>query len=388
MGTAAAVERFDLAGRLGKFERTPSNGLRIPGWISRTGVQTYTDAEGRVVREHRPAGEVFDEASYRSFEGAPVTVGHPEELVSPASWRGTAVGTVRNVRPDGDRLAADLVVEDAETIAAIEAGELVETSAGYVAAIESVGGSADGEPFDAVQRQIRGNHVALGPSGWGRAGPSVRLRVDAAHQVIENAPERVQRSDSMSATTKRMVKVDGYEFEAGSESHLSAVERERGKLTQELSDAVKRADAAEAKAAKLGTELEAAKADAKNVDIGALVDARLALIDQARKVLGDGYEHQGKTDREVMVDALGKAGTKVAEDASDDFVRGAFTAAVGQASKDAAGEAEEEPPPSEEPDGDEETMDARGFKRAKPRKDGAAKSYRLPSLADKCRPQA
>lgn len=387
MGTAAAsVERFDLSGRLGQFARTPSGGLKIPGWISRTGVQTYTDAEGRVVRELRPAAEVFDETSYRSFENAPVTVGHPEELVSPGSWKGLAVGMVRNVRPDGDRLAADLVVEDAETIAAIEAGELVETSAGYVAGIEGIGGSADGEPYDAVQRQIRGNHVALGPSGWGRAGPSVRLRVDAAHQVIESAPTApTERNDSMSQ--KRTVKVDGYEFEAGSESHLAAVERERGKLTAELDAATKRADAAETKAKDLGAELEKAKADAKNVDIGALVDARLALIDQARKLLGDGYEHQGKTDREVMVDALAKAGTKIAEDASEDFVRGAFAAAAGAATKDAGDMPDDEDaPPADEPDGDETSMDSRGFTRT-PRKD-VSKPYRVPSLADKCRPQA
>lgn len=379
------VERYDLAGKLGKFARTPSGGLTIPAWISRTGVQAYENANGQVVREFRPPTEVFDEASYRSFEGAPVTVDHPKDLVNPMTWRAHAVGTVRNVRPDGDRLAADLVIEDGETIAAIESGELVETSAGYHAAVAPVAGMHDGETYEATQQAIRGNHVALGPEGWGRAGPSVRLRVDAAHQITD-APERVLRSDSM--TAKRMVKIDGYEFEAGSEQHLSAVERERGKLTQELADAVKRADAADVKAASLAAELANVRADAKNVDVGALVDARIALLDKARKILGDGYEHAGKTDREIMVDALGKAGTKIAEDADDAFIAGAFSVATNAAK----GDMDEEEPDGDEPppEDDEETDgrgDSRGFTATRPRGDGGAKPapYRMPSLADKWR---
>ena len=56
----------------------------------------------------------------------------------------------------------------------------------------------DGTPYDRVQRNIRYNHVALGPRGWGRMGPRVRLRVDGAAylvdatQLTEDTEEQVQ----------------------------------------------------------------------------------------------------------------------------------------------------------------------------------------------------
>lgn len=190
----------------------------------------------------------------------------------------------------------------------------------------------------------------------------------------------------MSVQTVRKVKVDGYEFDAGSDSHIAAVERERGKLTAELDTATKRADAAEARAKVAEAALEQAKADAKNVDIDAMVDARLTLVDQARKILGDGYEHKGKSDREIMADALAKAGTKVAEDASDDFVAGAFSAAAS-----AAGRSDAEPEEGDEDDDEDEEAPPRGdsrdvrITRVRVDEKPAAKPYRMPSLGDKWR---
>ncbi len=347
--TATSAIRFDLSGRLGKFTRTPSGGLQIPAYISRVGVQTYQDAEGRVVREFRPPSEVFDEASYRSFEGAPVTRLHPPELVNPTTWRTHVIGNVRNVRPDGNRVAADLVIEDAKAIEEIEAGELVETSAGYEAAVAPLGGVYEGESYDATQQSIRGNHVALGPAGWGRAGPSVRLRVDAAHEVI-GAPERAPRSDLMS--TSRMVKVDGIPYEAGSESHIHAVERLIGQLEVKAAEATKRADSAEGDLEKLRKEHDELKqrADAaeSTEELDARINSRLALVDKARKVLGDAYKWAGKSDRQIMVDALKKSGHSVADDATDSWVQGAFSVSLKDAKSakkpaaDAMGEGDDE----------------------------------------------
>lgn len=355
----ARVERYDLAGRLSRFERTPSGGLRIPAYISRTGVQVYRDASGQVVREYRPPAEVLAEASWRSFEGAPVTRLHPEELVNPLTWREHVIGIVRNVRPDGDRVAADLMIEDATAIAEIEAGDLIETSAGYTAEVTDGAGEADGEAYDATQSTIRGNHVALGPADWGRAGPSVRLRIDAAHQVIETRPPRTARQDSM--TTKRMVKIDGYEFEAGSESHLQAVDRLVSKLENERNEAKKRADAAEGKLSVVEKELETAKKRADELgsqeEMDSRVAKRLSLIDQARGLLGAKYKWAGKSDRQIMSDALKKAGHAVSDDASADFVAGAFAHAVAAAKS--AKDAKREKDADEEPDEDE-LLDAEG----------------------------
>lgn len=176
-GGAVRVERFDAV-RLDRFERTPSGGLRIPAYLARIGIQEYRDAEGNVVRELRPPDEVFDAASVGSFADAPVTDLHPPGAVDAYNWREVAVGTVTSPRVDLDRIVAELVVLDADLIRKIEAGERVEVSAGYSCDLEWTPGAYDGEPYDAVQRNIRINHVALGPAGWGRAGPTVSLQLN------------------------------------------------------------------------------------------------------------------------------------------------------------------------------------------------------------------
>ncbi len=373
MNAAIRVERFDLAGRLAKFERTQSGGLKIPAFISRTGVQAYCDASGNTVREYRPAAEVLAEASYRSFEGVPVTRLHPPELVTAATWREHTIGTVRDVRPDGNRVAAELVIEDALAIAEIEAGDLIEISAGYTAEVAQLSGVHEGEPYDRVQQTIRGNHVALGPEGWGRAGPSVRLRLDAAHQVID-APARVERNDNMT-TTKRMVRVDGIEYEVGTESHLQAIDRliankdaelvalrtkldgELARVQREHEETKGRLDAAADSAKRLTDELEAEKkrADAASSqeEIDSRVAARVGLLDQARVLLGDGYKWAGKSDRQIMVDALKKSGVSVADDATDGWIAGRFAGAFDSAKaarKAGATDDEEREEPDEKDD--------------------------------------
>lgn len=380
--SALRCERFDLSGRLGRFERTPSGGLRIPAYISRTGVQTYRDGEGREVREYRPAGEVLAEASYRSFDGAPVTREHPPELVTPATWKDHAIGSVRNVRPDGDRVSAEIVIEDAATIAAIEAGELVEVSAGYTAELDASPGVYDGQPFDVVQRTIRGNHVGLGPEGWGRAGPSVRLRIDAAREIIPATPT-VGPGPTSQRTDQNM-----------SDQNTATREREIGRLTTERDAAVSRADAAEARVAELEAEATVIRtrldAATSQDEIDGHVSRRLGLLDQARTILGSSYKWAGKSDAQIMRDAVRKAGHKIGDDASADRVAGAFETVLalsksskGSKSTDAAEEESEE---TEE----EETEDARGdggsfTVTTVKRGDGAPPKRAIPSVADKWR---
>lgn len=327
------VARIDVGG-LDKFERTPSGGLRVPGFLTRVGVLTYRTQDGRTVRELRPREEVFDAASLATLDDAPVTDLHPPSLVDPASWKQHAVGHVRAPRADGDKVAGDLLVLDAEAIRRIEAGERVEVSCGYTCELEMASGTYEGEPYDAIQRGIRYNHAGLGPRGWGRAGPEVALRLDAAHEVIAET-----RLDAAREKVMRKVKVDGIEFDAGSESHLQAIDKLLERKDGELAKLTAERDEAKGRAASLEQRADAAEKAAKETqakldkaishdEVQKRVEARVALLDRARRVMGAEYDGKGKSDREVMADALGKAGGTVAEDASDDYVRGMFDAAT------------------------------------------------------------
>lgn len=169
--------RVDYAGPLRDPCVLTDGSIRVPSNITRTGVLTYKFTDGTSRRELRPAEEVFASDSLATWPGLAITVDHPPSPVTPENWSALSVGHVGDkVSPDGDHLAADVVIKSGAAIARVAAGELVEVSCGYYVEIDPTPGvTADGEEYDVIQRNIRGNHVAIGPKGWGRAGDSVRL---------------------------------------------------------------------------------------------------------------------------------------------------------------------------------------------------------------------
>lgn len=178
------VYRVDF-GTVRDVERTPAGGLRVNAAITRAGVLTYKDVNGKEWRELRPPEEVFAVDSLKSFRDAPVTDGHPSALVTPDTFREHARGHVADMpTQENDLVTAPLVIDDADAVRAVEAGERKDVSAGYTCDLDPTPGSFNGERYDRVQRNIRGNHVAILPPGAGRAGERVSLRMDGAAQQI------------------------------------------------------------------------------------------------------------------------------------------------------------------------------------------------------------
>lgn len=154
-------------GEILDIARTPT-GIKVGARLARTGVYDYGTH-----REYRSPEEVFARSAMASFEGAPLTVGHPPEGVRAVDE--SVVGYVAHLRRDGDFVAGTLFVTDRGVALRIERGELREISMGYTVDL------APSERPDAQyeQRNIRGNHVAIGGTNWGRAGRDVRVKVDA-----------------------------------------------------------------------------------------------------------------------------------------------------------------------------------------------------------------
>src|SRR5581483_3078064 len=196
------VFRVDVGAKIRKDMRTQQGGARIPAFVTRTGVFTYTQPDGSVVRELRLPEEVFNKDSMKTLETAAVTVGHPGR-VTPENWRTLSVGAPVDVRKDGRFLASDLVVNDATTLARVGV-DLVECSCGYDCEVEKKSGVYDGEQYDAIQRNIRYNHVGLGPEGWGRAGSSVRLRLDGADFGVAYTPDMPNEDKDLQARLDAM----------------------------------------------------------------------------------------------------------------------------------------------------------------------------------------
>ncbi|MBM4311679.1 MAG: DUF2213 domain-containing protein [Deltaproteobacteria bacterium] len=154
--------------------------LNVP--IARTGALIYaaeelTDKDGKPIIDapagravvSRTAAVLFDPQTIASFEGKPVTLMHPDVMLTPENWKDYAVGVIQNVRPgdDGDKLIADLLITDAEAIFAVRQG-LREVSLGYDAEY------VEDAPGVGHQSAMIGNHCALVPAG--RCGPECSIQ--------------------------------------------------------------------------------------------------------------------------------------------------------------------------------------------------------------------
>jgi len=172
------VLRYDKASPLSKPVRLPNGFVRAEGYLTRSGIFVYRDAQGKTVRELRTPDEVMSRETVDSFALVPVTNDHPPELLTADNAKQYAVGAVsEQVQPDGDKLRASLMITDAKTIEAVQGGK-VELSCGYTADVVTESGTWNGQRYDARQTNIRGNHVAI--VDVGRAGPECALRMDAA----------------------------------------------------------------------------------------------------------------------------------------------------------------------------------------------------------------
>jgi hypothetical protein len=304
----ARVQRSDVS-RLGKFSRTGAGAVRVPATISRTGIQVYGD-----LREYRPEDEVFAADSLASLGSVPVTLNHPSESVTPENVRDHQIGHVSDAPPearvkvDGSDelwLRAPLVISDGKVLAEIDRTDAApEVSCGYSCELDFTPGvTPSGEKYDAVQRNIRFNHVAiLDRNSKARAGAEARLRLDGQAMKI---------------------KIDGQEFEYGSEAHINKLDADHKSAVKVATD---RADKAEGALAAEKARADKAEAELTPAKIDARVSGRLNLLKSAAQFLPAEYETSGKSDSDIRKDAVvASYGAASVTDKSDAFVEGLFT---------------------------------------------------------------
>lgn len=313
--------------------------------IARTGIQTYAGWEvGKpdmtVVRVYRPEGEVFARDAMASFAHRPVTNDHPDENVTSDNWKAYAVGnTSDEIARDGTFLRVPLMVSDASAIQDIEDGKR-ELSAGYTSKLKWEDGTTpDGEAYDAVQTDIRANHVAIVRRG--RAGSQVRIGDDATHWGAApiSTPTADERKADM-ADTLRTVVVDGLSVST-TDQGAQAIEKLTNDLkasAARLTDAEKaHADAITAKDAEIAKrdeEIGTLKADLKKAqdaspkpeDLDKMVADRAALVTVV-KAIDAKIDPAGMTDADLRKAAVtSKLGEETVKDASDAEITGMFRA--------------------------------------------------------------
>lgn len=310
--------RYD-SGILSGPEKTEEGYLRCWATIARTGVQTYRRSDGSEVVEYRPAEEVGKVDSLASFAGKAVTLEHPPELLSAENTGRYQVGfTDSEILFDGNYVKVRMTITDADAIASVENGMTPEVSAGYQVDLEPRSGvTPEGDRYDAVQRAIVGNHVAL--TRKGRAGSAVKVHLDSADAVAVPIDPESKGQQPMAKIT-----IAGAEFEvseavavayttaqrddaAQQQQKLDTVEQSKTALEAQRDELQSKLDAANGTVDELKARVDGLTADLDELknqrtdtaDIDGLVAQRLSLIEKARPVLDSEFEFSGKNDREI-----------------------------------------------------------------------------------------
>lgn len=366
-GAMPRVRILDLVA-VSQRQITPEGYLVAPARIARTGIQEYRAKElgidkrgmpaAKIVRLYRPAEEVFAPPTIASFDGAPITVGHPAGGVDAKTWKKLAVGEARDVAADGQFLAAKLTVRDKAAIDDVVNGKS-QLSCGYEFDLDMTPGTtADGQAYDGVQRNISGNHIAIVDAG--RAGPGVRI-ADNQNDKEQTMKIRIQDAQGKNLNIEVADEATAQLVLDAVDGHHSALMKARDaydSMKQACDAEKKRADELELKhekaekdskkkagddAAKIAT-LEAEVASLKAVDHQAIADERAKLIGDAKVILGADFDAKGKTNDAIRALAVDKAAgngaaakavvaavigeTKVS-DAKPEFVKMAFDTIVG-----------------------------------------------------------
>jgi hypothetical protein len=228
--------KFYVTERIGpKQSLTPEGFLlceEVP--IARIGIMDYHESElplealNGVIRVQRLEEEVFAPAAMASFAGKPLVNGHPDDDVTPLTWRELAIGTVLNPRRGegnlSDVVLADFLITDAEGIKAVQGGK-VQVSCGYEAEYEQI------KPGLAKQYGIVGNHVALEEAG--RCGPRCSIG-DQAISITLKEGQMAKLTTKKSFKDRLMAA-----FKAKDEA---AIEKLAGEVTEDAEEPIAESD--------------------------------------------------------------------------------------------------------------------------------------------------
>lgn len=159
--------------------------------ISKVGIFPYmgssigADEPNRIYRVYRPAEELSDKEAIESFKLIPFVDDHAMlgngEI--PAEKKGVHGTIGENVYFKDGVLYANLKIFSNSLQELIEEGKK-DLSLGYRCEYDFTAGSYNGEPYDAVQRNIRGNHIALVDEGRMGRDVSVQDCADATKMIF------------------------------------------------------------------------------------------------------------------------------------------------------------------------------------------------------------
>lgn len=310
------------------FERTAEGFLKGRAVVTSIGVFQYRDSDGTMHGELRLPEEVFAPESLETLKLKPVTNEHPGDMVEPSNVRDLAVGSLGS-NPgwtpqldgrsrdedytDGQHVAIDMVITDPQAISDVLNGKRA-LSSGYTCDIEEASGVYLGMPYQAVQRNIRYNHVAIVDRA--RAGDAARIRMDGAAVHVEAGKKEGHM---------KVIKVDGVELQLDDQV-AAAVLSLQSKLDTATADRVKleaERDATKARADKAEEALAKYRVDGVREAVARRRELERVAADAGVEVKADA------SDADVQRSVIAKVLPRMNLDGKDEvYVAAAFDSAV------------------------------------------------------------
>lgn len=313
--------------------------------IAIVGVFPYIKADGSVEMEAKLPTELLSEVTVDSANSKPVTDNHPDELVTQINASKYMKGfTATNAHVENDALKVDMTITDKSLINEINKGKQ-ELSIGFETEVVPKKGEYKGVAYDSVQRNIQINHVAVVEQG--RAGHSVRLLGDSAEMIEQDVKKK---GNKQMETTK--VRLDGADVTVAAvdadkiiqldadnadkakkiaelEAQIAEKQKELEGLKGEAEEEKKNADEAQAKADASEKELDNLKKKYSGDAMEKAVNNRLTLVGKVKPYLGDSYDFNGKSDKQLKLDTITALDSSIdLQDKSDDYISAYFDAAL------------------------------------------------------------
>lgn len=172
--------------------------------VTRCGIFEYAKPDGGIRYELRLPEEVFSEKSLASYEGKPIIITHAAGEIDKNNVHEEQIGTIlsKGYR-DGENVRCKIVIHNTD---ALKKCGLKELSLGYGLNLDETPGEYNGQKYDAVQRDIEVNHLALVCEA--RAGDRARLNID--HKDVHEKKNYLKGGPAMFAGKgKKKSRYDG-----------------------------------------------------------------------------------------------------------------------------------------------------------------------------------
>lgn len=276
----------------------------VPAVIAKDLVQDYSG-----LKVWKPAAEL--EAAARFADGIPITRGHPS--VGIVTDRGQVLGFLNDPVYENDELSGILNIANKDLAADVKDGKLKGLSIGFFCNLDETKGTIGDAHYDAIQKDIFLNHVAIVDEGRCSIEDGCKFNMDA----VDSPPDLIGKLDTaigmatnewgdnklkdLLVEIKEMITsgdTTGDAADATIQAKIDAITADRDALREELETIIK------------------TEKDAIIVELTAMQDAKTK--EDLEKLKLDELKKELDMVRELRTDRLSFRGTQSGRSAVDD----------------------------------------------------------------------